>query len=146
MKAATISNKYPQLAGLSAWLEGCRPSILGQLDTLFSWGIVRPQQEVGRGRFRHLNDFRAEIEEALSACGVEVVKMNDAPRGGRTGDIWVLHGEWVGILENGETKYHAVGANYNTCSINTNALSQNVKDYIVESENKRVKALAGIRD
>ena len=136
MKAATISNKYPQLAKLSAWLEGCRPSVLERLDTLFTFGIVRPQQEAGRGRFRRLNDFRGEIEKALAACGVEVVKMNDAPRGGRTGDIWVLSGEWVGILENGETKYHAVGENYNTCSLNLYALSNDVKDYIVASANK----------
>lgn len=115
MKATTIATKYPALSKVADKLTACRPSILEDLCDLLSIGYVRPQREAGHGKWSHLEDHRVEIQEALDACGIEVVKFNDAPRGGRTGDIWVLKGEWVAIAtDNGETAYHAVGECYNT--------------------------------
>lgn len=118
MKATTIATKYPTLSKVADKLTNCRPSILVDLRDLLHYGHVRPQIKAGSGKWCHLEDHRVEIQEALDACGIEVVKFNDAPRGGRTGDLWVLKGGWVAIaMDNGETAYHAVGWCYNTRAI-----------------------------
>lgn len=118
MKATTIATKYPALSKVADKLTNCRPSILEDLRDILSNGCVRPQTEAGRGKWSHLEDHHVEIQDALDACGIEVVKFNDAPRGGRTGDIWILKGEWATIAtDNGETAYHAVGEYYNTRAI-----------------------------
>lgn len=92
MKATTIATKYPTLSKVADLLTSCRPVILYDLYDLLSIGYVRPQREAGHGRWTHIEDHRVEIQEALDACSIAVVKFNDAPRRGRTGDIWVLKG------------------------------------------------------
>lgn len=116
MKATTIATKYPALSKVADLLTSCRrPVILDDLCDLLSIGYVRPQREAGHGRWSHIEDHRVEIQEALDACSIAVVKFNDATRSGRTGDIWVLKGEWAAVaMDNGETGYHAVGEGYAT--------------------------------
>lgn len=80
MKATTIATKYPALSKVADLLTSCRPVILYDLYDLLSIGYVRPQREAGHGRWTHIEDHRVEIQEALDACSIAVVKFNDAPR------------------------------------------------------------------
>lgn len=80
MKATTIATKYPTLSKVADLLTSCRPVILYDLYDLLSIGYVRPQREAGHGRWSHIEDHRVEIQEALDACSIAVVKFNDAPR------------------------------------------------------------------
>lgn len=89
MKAETIANRYQNITReMAEKLTEERPTILDAVDTFCRYGYVRPQYEKGRGRFRKLIDIRLELERALNKLKIKFVKDNDAPRGGRTGDIW----------------------------------------------------------
>lgn len=137
MKATTIATKYPALSKVADKLTSCRPSILEDLRDLLSIGYVRPQREAGHGRWSHLEDHRVEIQEALDACGIEVVKFNDAPRGGRTGDLWVLKDGWRdGELPDGSRGYKAVTAVYATRALNAAHLSAPFADYVKAQASK----------
>lgn len=88
MKAETIVNRYGKITKwMAEQLTKERPTILDAVDTFCRNGFVRPQYEQGCGRFRKLIDIRFELENALNKCRIKFVKDNDAPRGGRTGDI-----------------------------------------------------------
>ena len=98
MKAETIINRYPYITRwMAEQLTEERPTILDAVDTFCRYGFVRPQYESGRGRYSRLIDIRDELENALKKCKIEFVKDNDAPRGGRTGDIWMA-AKWYGLV------------------------------------------------
>lgn len=98
MKAETIVNRYQKITRwMAEQLTAERPTILDAVDSFCRYGFVRPQYEQGCGRFRKLIDIRSELENALDKCRIEFVKDNDAPRGGRTGDIWMA-AKWYGLV------------------------------------------------
>lgn len=98
MKAETIVNRYQKITRwMAEQLTAERPTILDAVDTFCRNGFVRPQYEKGRGRYAKLVDIREELENALNKCQIKFVKDNDAPRGGRTGDIWMA-AEWYGLV------------------------------------------------
>lgn len=98
MKAETIVNRYQKITRwMAEQLTAERPTILDAVDTFCRYGFVRPQYEKGRGRYAKLVDIREELENALNKCQIKFVKDNDAPRGGRTGDIWMAT-EWYGLV------------------------------------------------
>lgn len=90
MQAETIVKRYEKITRwMSEQLTEERPTILEAVNSFCLYGFVRPQYEQGRGRFRKLIDIRGELENALNKCQIKFEKDNDAPRGGRTGDIWM---------------------------------------------------------
>lgn len=98
MKAETIVNRYQKITRwMAEQLTAERPTILDAVDTFCRYGFVRPQYEKGRGRYAKLVDIREELENALNKCQIKFVKDNDAPRGGRTGDIWMA-AKWYGLV------------------------------------------------
>lgn len=52
---------------------------------LINGDVIRPAYTLGTGRFLALHDHTEEIQQLLSACGIDTVLSNDAPRGGVTG-------------------------------------------------------------
>lgn len=98
MKAETIVNRYGKITRwMAEQITKERPTILDAVDTFCRNGFVRPQYEQCCGRFRKLIDIRFELENAFKKCQIKFVKDNDAPRGGRTGDIWMATG-WYGLV------------------------------------------------
>ena len=98
MKAETIIKRYEKITRwMSEQLAEERPTILEAVNLFCRYGFVRPQYEQGWGRFRKLIDIRQELENALNKCQIKFIKDNDAPRGGRTGDIWMA-AEWYKLV------------------------------------------------
>ena len=98
MKAETIIKRYEKITRwMAEQLTAERPTILEAVNSFCRYGFFRPQYEQGCGRFRKLIDIRFELENALNKCQIEFIKDNDAPRGGRTGDIWMI-AKWYGLV------------------------------------------------
>lgn len=91
MKQETIIKNWPALMPFADQLTGeTRRNILDLLQNLFEFGYCRPCYTVGRGRYVHFYDYKNEISSILKNLGFSAVMLNDAPRGGRTGDIVAL--------------------------------------------------------
>lgn len=136
MKAATIATKYHHLAKVADQLINFRPVVLDAMESLLMSGHVRPNQQTGHGRYTSTRELGTEIQQACDACGIDLVKFNDAPRGGKLGDIWYLAGQWVMTTTSlGEPCVHAVGESYNTCGITDRWMNKVAKDYIYSQAN-----------
>lgn len=87
------------------------------LESLFAFGYTRPTRQTGRGRFTGLDDRLYNVKTLLDVANIKYVVCNDAPKGGKTGNIVALAEGWTAINDNGETRYHSVQDGINTRSI-----------------------------
>lgn len=87
------------------------------LESLFEFGYVRPTRQTGRGRFSGLDDRLYGVKILLDVANIKYVVCNDAPKGGKCGNIVALAEGWTAINDNGETRYHSVQEGVNTRSI-----------------------------
>ena len=123
LKVTTFKKKYPLTAkavGSESIIQKilaadmATPKTLELVESMYRSGYCRPFQVSGRGRWIRVDDRRDSVKAVMEIIGDEVITSNDAPRGGRTGDILALGKEWVGVNAQGQVKYHAVGPGYNT--------------------------------
>lgn len=87
------------------------------LESLFAFGYVRPTRQTGRGRFSGLDNRIFNVKTLLDVANIKYVVCNDAPKGGKCGNIVALAEGWTAINDNGETRYHSVQEGINTRSI-----------------------------
>lgn len=87
------------------------------LESLFAFGYVRPTHQTGRGRFSGIDDRLESVKTLLDVANIKYVVCNDAPKGGKLGNIVALAEGWTAINDNGETRYHSVQDGINTRSI-----------------------------
>lgn len=123
LKVTTFQKKYPLTAkavGSESTIQKildsytATPKTLELVESMYRWGYCRPFQVSGRGRWTKVDDRRDAVTAIMEIIGDEVVTSNDDPRGGKTGYILALGKEWVGVNDQGQVKYHAVGLGYNT--------------------------------
>ena len=133
MKVETIVNHYQKITRwMAEQLTEERPTILDAVDTFCQYGFVRPQCEQGRGRYSRLIDIRDELENALKKCKIEFVKDNDAPRGGRTGDIWMA-AKWYGLVAEEPTYVFEYDAENNgRTSVKIAHLPEKMKEFVLK--------------
>ena len=124
LKVATFQKNYPLTAKavgsedtiqkiLAANLA--TPKTMDLVESMYRWGFCRPYQVSGRGRWTRVDDRRYAVKAIMEIIGDKVIASNDAPRGGKTGELLALRKEWVGVTtDQGQVKYHAVGLGYNT--------------------------------
>ena len=132
MKIERIKNKYHSLSDVAEHLTNFRPSVIDAMDSLLGYGFIRPNRQTGRGRYTRLISLGGEIDTACERCGIKLVKFNDAPRGGRLGEIWFLSGSWIAVEENGQIVFHAVDEVYNTRGIFVDHLPKVAQKYIMD--------------
>ena len=87
------------------------------LERIFDIGFVRPTCQTGSGRFSGIDDRLESVKTLLDVANIKYVVCNDAPRGGKLGNIVALAEGWTSINDNGETRYHSVQDGINTRSI-----------------------------
>lgn len=121
MKATTITKKYNYISAFAEALTEERPTILDNLEALFSNGYIRPQWVTGRGRWASLHDIRHEIRDVLNRLGIAYVEGNDAPRGGRTGDWMCLKADevWEVKGDNGDCSHFGLQFNDSQLIVHT---------------------------
>ena len=133
MKAETIAKKYEHIRFFADKLTNERPTILEKLEELFTRGYIRPQYEIGRGRFTKLNDIRIELRDALNRIGIAYVEGNDAPRGGRTGDWMCLKADGVWeVFDEGTTHFRLRFNSWRMIAQTTNYLPAQVRDAYIK--------------
>ena len=132
MKAETIAKRYEKITGwMAEQLTAERPTILDAVNSFCRYGYIRPQYEKGRGRWCKLIDIRRELEDALKKCQIEFVKDNDAPRGGRTGDIWIFP-KWYGLVSEEPTYAFAYDAeNRGYSSVQLRYVPKKVREFVL---------------
>lgn len=133
MKAETIVKRYEKITRwMAEQLTEERPTILEAVNTFCNYGFIRPQYEQGRGHFRKLCDIRFELENAFNKCQIKFVKDNDAPRGGRTGDIWMAS-EWYGLVSEEPTYVFEYDAENNgRTSVKIAYMPQKMKEFVLK--------------
>ena len=123
LNVTTFQKKYPltaKAAGSESTIQKildeytATPKTLELVESMYRWGYCRPFQVSGRGRWTKVDDRLDAVKAIMEIIGDEWITSNDAPRGGKTGDIIALGKEWVGVNDQGQVKYHAVGLGYNT--------------------------------
>lgn len=87
------------------------------LESLFAFGYVRPIHQVGSGRFSTIDNRQFAVKTLLDVANIKYVVCNDAPKGGKLGNIVALAEGWTAINDNGETRYRSVQDGINTRSI-----------------------------
>ncbi len=133
MKVETIVNRYGKITRwMAEQLTEERPTILNAVDTFCRNGFVRPQYEQGRGHFKKLIDIRFELGIALNKCQIKFIEDNDAPRGGRTGDIWMATG-WYGLVSEEPTYAFAYDAeNRGYSSVQLRYLPEKMQEFVLK--------------
>ena len=133
MKVETIIKRYRKITRwMAEHLTSERPTILNAVDTFCQYGFVRPQYESGRRRYSRIIDIRDELENALNKCHIKFVKDNDAPRGGRTGDIWIA-AEWYGLVAEEPTYVFEYDAeNKGRTSVKIANLPKKMKEFVLK--------------
>ena len=123
LKVTTFQKKYPLTAkavGSESIIQKilaadmATPKTLELVESMYRWGYCRPFQVSGRGRWTKVDDRLDAVKAIMGIIGDEWITSNDAPMGEKTGDIIALGKEWVGVNDQGQVKYHAVGLGYNT--------------------------------
>lgn len=132
MKVEAIVNRYTKITRwMAEQLTKERPTIIDAVDTFCRNGFVRPQYEQGRGRFTKLIDIRFELENAFNKCQIKFVKDNDAPRGGRTGDIWMAT-VWYGLVSEEPTYAFEYDAeNRGRTSVRLSQLPKKMREFVL---------------
>lgn len=87
------------------------------LERLFDYGFVRPTCQTGSGRYTGIDNRLESVKTLLDVANIKYVVCNDAPKGGKLGNIVALAEGWTSINDNGETRYHSVQEGINTRSI-----------------------------
>lgn len=87
------------------------------LENFFEWGYVRPTQQVGRGSWSTLDNRLESITTLLDIANIKYVVCNDAPKGGKCGNIVALAEGWNKLRVNGEVRWHSVQEGINTRTI-----------------------------
>lgn len=93
------------------------PKNFDLLERLFDIGFVRPTLQTGSGRFSGIDNRLESVKTLLDVANIKYVVCNDAPKGGKLGNIVALAEGWTSVNDNGETRYHSVQEGINTRSI-----------------------------
>lgn len=127
IKTDTFAKKYPLTTKA---VGGCVGKIIDNvvsspknfelLEQFFEWGFCRPTRQVGRGRWSTLDDRLENIKTLLDIANIKYVVCNDAPKGGKCGNIVALAEGWTSVCVNGEVRWHSVQDGINTRSISEN--------------------------
>ena len=131
MKKETIAKNWPSLGFCAESLESeTRPTVLGLLSDLFGRGFCRPIYSKGRGRYTHFYNSKADVIDWVKKIGYDTVILNDAPRGGITGDIVVLRGDSENCrisvtVEDGEVYFHLCAYAFTTKKIKVSLYGEN---------------------
>lgn len=140
MKSETIANRYHNITRwMAEQLTDERPTILDAVDSFCRYGFFRPQYESGRGRHTKLIDIRRELENALNKCQIKFVKDNDAPRGGRAGDIWMATGWHVMIAEEPTYAFEYYAENRGRNSVRLSQLPKKMREFVLSVADQEVK-------
>ena len=124
IKKETFEKKYP----LTAKAAGgnvekliannvASPKNFDLLERLFDMGFVRPTCRTGSGRFSGIDNRLESVKTLLDVANIKYVVCNDAPKGGKLGNIVALADGWTAINDNGEIRYHSVQDGIDTRSI-----------------------------
>ena len=124
IKTETFVNKYP----LTTMAVGdcvekliasnfASPKNFELLETFFEWGFVRPTRQVGSGRWSTIDNRLDEVKALLDIAHIKYVVCNDAPKGGKCGNIVALADGWIGVIDNDSQRYRCVQRGINTKSI-----------------------------
>lgn len=124
IKTETFSKKYPlttkAVGGNVDKLIAnayASPKNFELIESLFAFGYVRPTLQTGSGRFSGIDNRLESVKTLLDVANIKYVVCNDAPKGGKLGNIVALAEGWTAINDNGETRYHSVQEGINTRSI-----------------------------
>lgn len=124
IKTETFTKKYPLTTKAAAGNVDklianvyASPKNFELLESLFAFGYVRPIRQAGSGRFTTIDNRQFAVKTLLDVAGIKYVECNDAPKGGKCGNIVALAEGWTSINDNGETRYHSVQDGINTRSI-----------------------------
>lgn len=133
MKSETIIKRYEKITRwMAEQLTEERPTILEAVNSFCRYGFFRPQYTQGRGNFKKLIDIRFELGIALNKCQIKFVEDNDAPRGGRTGDIWMA-AEWYGLVSEEPTYVFEYDAENNgRTSVKIADLPKKMKEFVLK--------------
>lgn len=124
IKTETFSKKYPLTTkAVGGNVDKLIASVFSSpknfelLEIFFECGFVRPTQQAGKGRYSTIDDRLYDVKTLLDVANVKYVVCNDAPKGGKCGNIVALADGWTGVNENGEVRWHSVQDGINTLSI-----------------------------